>query len=92
MVSRVRMIDPDDKWFVDRLSDPTVSENDEASCLDVLEVLAPCRDILGHPPLDYALPTLASIISDRMRPRSLREKAAKVARLINPTFVATLTI
>jgi hypothetical protein len=86
------MIDPDEQWFVDRLGDPTVSQNDKSGCLDVLEALAPCRDILGHPPLDYALPTLASLIADSAQPLALREQAAKVAHLIDPNFQATQSI
>ncbi len=80
------MINPDEQWFVDRLSDPTVSENDKSSCLDMLEVLAPCRDILGHRPLDYALPALASLIADSTQSASLREQAVKVAHVIDPQF------
>ena len=57
------MIDPDEQWFVERLRDPDVSENDKLSCLDTLEVLVPCRDILDLPSLDYALPVLALLIA-----------------------------
>jgi hypothetical protein len=83
------MIDPDEQWFVDRLRDPVVSENDKSSCLDVLEILAPNRELLGKPPLDYAVPALASFIADPTQSRPLREQADKVARLINPKFPVT---
>jgi hypothetical protein len=81
------MIDPDEQWFVDRLRDPLVSENDKSSCLDMLELLAPHREVFGEPSLDYGLPVLASLIADRFQSRSLREQADRVAHLIDAKFV-----
>ena len=83
------MNDLDEQWFVDRVRDPAVSENDKSSCLDTLEILAPNREVLGKPPLDYTLPVLASLIADSTQSRPLREQAVKVARLIDAKFAAT---
>jgi hypothetical protein len=73
------MIDPAEQLFIDRLRDPSVSVNDKSSCLDVLEVLLPDRDML---------PALAALINDAAEPQCLKEQAERLARSIDPAFAA----
>ena len=72
-------MDPDEHWYLDRLRDPSVSDNDKSSCLDVLELLLPGSDVL---------PGLAAFISDPAQPDALRHQAEKLARSIDPRFRA----
>jgi hypothetical protein len=65
---------------IDRLRDPTVSANDKSSCLDVLEVLLPDKDVI---------PALVAFIDDPAQPRALKKQAEKLARSIDPAFVAS---
>jgi hypothetical protein len=77
------MIDPDEQMCLDQLRDPSVSANDKSSCLDVLEVLLPDRDVL---------PALAAFINDPAQPRALKEQAENLARSIDRHFVANPNI
>ena len=73
------MIDPDEQELLDRLRDPSVSDNDKSSCLDVLEVLLPTSEVL---------PILATFISDPAQSPALKERAGRLARSIDADFVA----
>ena len=77
------MIDPDEQMCIDVLRDPSASANDKSSCLDVLEVLLPGKDVI---------PALAALINDAAEPRALKQQAEKLAQSIDPEFVANTTI
>jgi hypothetical protein len=66
------IVDADVQSSIDGLNDPSVSENEKSSCLDVLEVL-----------LDTdALPALKEFAADPAQPASLRQQATNAVRVI----------
>lgn len=69
---RLGLVDADVQGCLEGLNDPSVSENEKSSCLDVLEVLLD----------DDALPALKAFAADPANPASLRQQAANVIRVI----------
>jgi hypothetical protein len=82
------MTSPVERWFIDRLLDPGVSESDKSGCLDVLAILAPFSERLGQ----EALAALTAVIADPMQASVLRDRALNVAHLIEPDFGLTQRI
>jgi hypothetical protein len=65
-------VDAEVQSWLDSLTDPSTSENEKSSCLDVLEVL-----------LDLdALPALKAFAANPAQPASLRQQATNAMRSI----------
>lgn len=59
-------MDPDEKWFTERLRDKSVSDADHNSCIDMLQALSAVD----------ALPVLLEVLTDNSRSWALRLNAA----------------
>ncbi len=70
-------MDEDEKWFVERIFDRSVSEGDIVSSIDALELLLSVE----------ALPALIMFMVDVSRPLQLRERAADAIRRIDSETV-----
>jgi len=70
-------MDENEKWFVERLSKPGISEAEVSGSIDALEVLLSVD----------ALSSLVKLLGDLSRSNTIREQAAKAIYKIGANYV-----